>query len=151
MANQNSEPLIPDAPVGTSVHAKSRWAILLRRPLLWYRTSVVPTLLRECRNSARRIRVEREVQHAASQGSPIVPPVLAQIAVQGNPAYRHAYIQSMRQLENDLAPLTTWDLIVATRMWTAGANWKSCSERTSPDQRSCRQDNDRGAQKESGL
>ena|SRR5258708_5448529 len=119
---------------GTSDHAASKWEALFRWPLLWYRTSLGPILLREIRSLGYRISVELKIRQEVSRGDPLVPDSLQPLLVQGSESYRRAYIQDMKRLEADQPLLSTSDRILATRMWLAGSCNSACSCRSAPCQ-----------------
>lgn len=127
-------PLLPDGSSGKPDRGVSIWKALAKHLRRSYRKSVLPILLREFCNLGRRISLELQLRRELSLGLPTVHGLLRLMSVEGPESYRRSYIRGMKQLEEDRLLSSTWDRIVATRMWIAGTKCPFHSACTSPHQ-----------------
>lgn len=112
---------------GNVDHGKPKMQTLAACLLGLYYRSVLPTLLSESRSLVHRIRIVWKIQREMGSGLPTVPVTLEPFALRGPHKYRHAYIESMKQLEAEFPVLTIWDRLIAARMWSDGTR---CSYRS---------------------
>lgn len=120
------------APAGILSSRESTVSSPLAALRRWYRWSLLRLLLLELRNLIDRIQWVSRI-HAAERlrGLDSTRRWMDEALIPPPRSRQHAYIADMREIESKHPFLSVFDLLLLSKAWRAGSEWKDRSEDTS--------------------